>query len=99
MDPNQMQQMLAYYKAQFPGQMAMGMGNAPAGTNTGAGDVNAMSKLAMALMQRNAMQKYQQKYPQQAAPVIPQTPVPTPVPQGQTLSSGGMPAPGTPGAQ
>ena len=83
MDPNQMQQMLAFYKAQFPGQLAMGMGNAPAGTNAGAGDVNAMSKLAMALMQRNNMKKYSQQYPQQLA--VPPSPS-----QGQTLSFPGM---------
>lgn len=90
--PEQMQQMLAYYKAQFPGQMAMGMGNAPAGTNKGAGDANAMSKLAMALMQRNAMQKYNQQYPQQQAAPIAQTPPPTAVPQ-QMPNPNPMPGP------
>lgn len=78
--------MLAYYKTKFPGQLAMGMGNAPAGANKGAGDVNAMSKLAMALMQRNAMQKYNQQYPQQNALPTPNTQPPVPA-QGQTLSS------------
>ena len=85
--PDQMQQMLAYYKAQFPGQIAAGMGNAPVGTNSGAGAANGMSKLLMALMQQNAMKKYQQQYG------------PKPVPQasqGQTLSA---PTPTGPGGQ
>ncbi len=93
MDPNQTNQLLAYYKAQFPGQMAMSLGNAPTGTDKGAGTSNGIAKIAMALMQRNAMQKYNQQYPQQTAPAIPQTPVPTPVPQGQTLG-GATPMPG-----
>jgi hypothetical protein len=83
-------QMLAYYKAQFPGQLAMGMGNAPAGTNSGAGAANGLTKLMMALMQARAMQQYNKKYPQQpATPAIPNTPTPT---QDQTSSApGGMP--------
>ena len=68
MDPSQINpQMLAYYKSQFPGQVAMGMGNAPGGTTQSAGAGNAVSKLVLALMQQKASQKYKQQYPQQGA--------------------------------
>lgn len=83
------QQLVDYYRAMFPGQMAMTMGNAPTGSNTGAGAGNAMTKLALAMMQANRMKKYQQQYPQQAAAPVPNTTPPT---QGQTLATpGGLP--------
>jgi len=90
MDPQLLAQMLARAQgaqispqatalahAQLPGQLAMGMGNAPQGTGSGAGAANALTKLAMAMMQRRRMQQYQQQYGQ------PQVPTPG---QGQTLS-------------
>jgi hypothetical protein len=79
-DPNQIAQLIALYKQQFPGgmpqqqayqqaqapgQAALHMGNAPAGTNTAAGGTNALAKLMLALMQRKRMQDYNQQYPQQ----------------------------------
>lgn len=83
------QQLLDYYHAMFPGQMVSNMGNAPQGTNSTAGGANAVTKLALAMMQANRMKQYQQKYPQQPAPQAPGT---TPPVQGQTLAMpGGMP--------
>lgn len=77
--PDQMQQMLAMYKAQFPGQMAASMGNAPAGTTQGAGMSNGLSKLALAMIQQKRMQQLKQQ-------LAPKTQAPTPS-QGQTLSA------------
>lgn len=77
-------QQLAYFKTMFPGMAAANMGNAPAGTNMGAGAANGMSKLLLALMQQNAMKKYNQR------PQVPQGS------QGQTLSA---PTPTGPGGQ
>ncbi len=52
----------ALRSAQMPGTMAMNMGNAAPGTNTTAGGVNALTKLALAMMQRKRMQDYQKQY-------------------------------------
>jgi hypothetical protein len=88
MDPQMLAQLLmrsqaptpqqqAYQTAQAPGQMAMSMGNAAPGTNVGAGTTNALTKLALAMMQRKRMQDYQKQYG------TPQVPTQA---QGQTLS-------------
>jgi len=77
-DPNQMAQMLAMYKSQFPTQAGLGMGNAPAGTTAGAGAANGLSKLMLALMQQKANQQYKLKYPQQQAAPVPNTTPPVP---------------------
>lgn len=76
------QQMLDYYRAMFPGQIAMGMGNAPSGANAQAGQANAVTKLMLALMQQRAMQKYKQQYPQQPAVPSQSQPVTTNAPGG-----------------
>jgi hypothetical protein len=88
--PDQMQQMLAMYKAQFPGQMAASMGNAPAGTTQGAGAANGLSKLALAMIQQKRMQQLKQQLAQPQAATAPAVPPPG---QGQTLSAppAGMP--------
>jgi hypothetical protein len=95
-DPNQIAQLIALYKQQFPGgapqqqayqqaqapgQAAMAMGNAPAGTNTTAGGTNALAKLMLALMQKKRMQGYQAQYPQQGTTPMGGT-TPPPDPQG-----------------
>lgn len=84
------QQTLDYYKAMFPGQMAMGMGNAPGGTTPQAGQANALTKLMLALMQQRAMQKYKQQYPQQTTPTQTQ-PVTTNAPGGVAAGIPGGP--------
>jgi hypothetical protein len=70
----------AFQSAQLPGVMASRMGNAPAGSNASAGTVNAMTKLALAMMQRKRMQDYQKQY---GSPGMPQAPTQS---QGVTLS-------------
>jgi hypothetical protein len=85
LDPNQISQLLALYQKQFPGgmpqqqayqnaqapqQAALGMGNAPVGTNTTAGGANALAKLVLAMMSRKRMQDYNQQYPQQGTTPI-----------------------------
>lgn len=70
----------AYSQAQSPMQTAAGLGNAPAGTNVGAGGTNAMAKLVLALLARKRMQEYNLQYPQQGLPQQP---------QGVTMTGGG----------
>lgn len=67
----------AFQHAQAPGMMASSMGNASPGSNTTAGGVNALTKLALAMMQRRRMQDYQKQYG------TPQVPTQS---QGVTLS-------------
>lgn len=93
-DPQQMQQMLAMYKALYPGgvpnqqapqlqgfntlQQNLGKG-APMGTNRTAGGVNAASQLMIALLKAQKMKQLQQQVQQQPAS-------PTPA---QGITSGG----------
>lgn len=107
-DPNQMAQMLAMYRQMFPGgmpqaqayqnaqapmQAAMGMGNAPQGTNVGAGGTNALAKLVLAMLARKRMQDYQKQYPQQGTTAMGGSAMPPSAaggdPSGGSVAAGG----------
>lgn len=78
----------AYSQAQAPMAAAKALGNAPAGTNTTAGGVNALSKLMLALMQRKRMQDYMSQYPQQGTTAMGGASTPAPMTPGGAGDSG-----------
>lgn len=72
MSPAMKTQLMAYNRAQMPGYIAQNIGNAQPGQAPGVGAGNALSKLALGLMGRNAMAQYHQMY--NATPNLSQNP-------------------------